>query len=116
MIKYLTRKERNQFPVLSDTRIDRKPQVEDNFMMARIEVDNEICNGCKLCVEACPANTLEMTGKTSVAMKGENPSCIGCGDCIPICLPKAIKITRFQEYKGLYKFIGRGKGSVPRQF
>lgn len=116
MTSYFTRKEKNQLPVMTDNTITRTPTPDDNLIMARVEINNDICNGCKLCVDVCPASALEMTGEKSVAMVGENPNCIGCGDCIPICLPKAITISRFQQYKGLYKFIGRGKGTVPRQF
>ena len=84
--------------------------------MGRVEINNDICNGCKLCVEVCPANSLRMTNKTSVEMIGENPTCIACSDCVPICLPKAIKITRFQGYKGRYKYLGRNEACAPRQF
>jgi len=116
MSSYLTRKEKKQLPKMVDIDPYRAEQSGDNAISGGVEIDNDLCNGCKLCVEICPAATLEMTGKTSVAMIGENPLCISCGDCIPICLPDAIKMAKYQEYKGLYKFIGRGEPSKPRKF
>lgn len=116
MTTYLSKKEMKQYPKMGDSD-PNKPELESGLLsMGRVEIDNDICNGCKLCVEVCPANSLIMTGKTSVEMKGENPTCIGCGDCVPICLPSAIKITRFQDYKGRYKHLGRSEVSSPRQF
>ncbi len=94
----------------------RVPQADDNVSMGRVEINNDACNGCKLCVEACPANSLEMAGKKAVRMLGVGASCIACGDCVPICHPGAIKITRYLEYQGLYKTLGRGKASFPRKF
>lgn len=116
MAAYITNKEKKQYPKMKD--IDPSyPEPEGTLLsMGRVEIDNDLCNGCNLCVEACPANSLIMTGKTSVEMIGENPACIGCGDCVPICLPKAIKITRFQNYKGRYKHLGRNEPCAPRQF
>lgn len=116
MAIHLSGKEKKQYPKMSDTDIHFPESANTLISMGRVEIDNELCIGCKLCVEICPANTLVMTDKTSVAMKGQNPSCIACSDCVPICLPKAIKVTRFQDYKGRYKFLGRNGVSAPRQF
>jgi 2-oxoglutarate ferredoxin oxidoreductase subunit delta len=60
-------------------------------------IDKERCKGCSLCVEICPAGTLELgetvnrRGLRSAAMK--DPSkCTGCGLCALVCPDCAIKI------------------------
>ncbi len=116
MTTYINNNEKKQYPKMADMNPDQLEPKGSLLSMGRVDIDNDLCNGCKLCVEACPANSLIMTGKKSVEMKGENPTCIGCSDCVPICLPKAIKITRFQDYKGRYKHLGRNETSEPRQF
>jgi 2-oxoglutarate ferredoxin oxidoreductase subunit delta len=115
-MQYLTRHEKNILPDMKLLDNYRIPTASDTFRMAHIEIDNEGCNGCELCVDACPANVLEMIGKTAVGMKGDNAACIGCGVCVAICLPKVISIDRFQHYEGLYRFIGRAEAMSPRQF
>jgi len=116
MTSYISKKEKKQYPKMADSDPNYAEPEGALLSMGRVEIDNDKCNGCKLCVEVCPANALVMTGKKSVAMKGENPTCIACGDCIPICLPSIIKITRFQDYKGRYKHLGRADACTPRQF
>lgn len=115
-MKYLTRKERHTVPDMTMSDYQRIPLPDDHFHMGRVEINNAACNGCELCVEVCPAKALEMNGKKSVAMTGEGAGCIGCGACVAICLPDIIRITRFQQYDGHYRFIGRGAASVPRKF
>ena len=99
--------------------IERKPNNElvvKHAAMGRVEIDTLLCTGCKMCVKACPANALVMTGKKSVAMTGEDAGCIACGDCVAICRPAAIVITKPMVYEGLYKHIGRGTLEYPRRF
>lgn len=116
MANYLTWREKGILPALAGHDPRRGPQPGDAVRMGRVEINNDECNGCRLCVLACPAGSLEMTGKRSAGMIGDGASCIGCGDCIPICHPGAISLVRFMEYEGLYKYIGRGEPSLPRRF
>lgn len=115
MTPYLTRKEKKILPPMV-VDIAAPPDSQEALRMGRVEIDNDLCNGCKLCVLACPPKSLEMTGKRSVGMIGDSAPCIGCGDCIPICHPGAITLVKFMEYDGLYKHIGRGPAQPPRQF
>ncbi len=116
MSTYLKRKEKRRLPTMEARDPQRAPSPDDGVRMGRVEIDNDLCNGCKLCVQACPAQVLEMSGKTSVRMIGDSAACIACGDCLPICLPDAITLVGFMEYEGLYKFIGRDQPSPPRTF
>lgn len=51
-------------------------------------INGEDCNGCGICVEECPVNTIEMKDKEAeIIMDG----CIRCGICHDICLQDAVK-------------------------
>ncbi|MFZ5603743.1 MAG: 4Fe-4S dicluster domain-containing protein [Pseudomonadota bacterium] len=115
-MQYLSGKAKKIIPEMETSTYQRTPLPTDHFLMGRVEIDNDGCNGCELCVQACPANALEMIGKNAVGMVGDNAGCISCGDCIAICLPRVIRITRFQHYDGRYQFIGRGDAQAPRKF
>lgn len=57
--------------------------------MYLITVDTDLCDGCRSCADACPAQYLViMDGKAEVG-DGE---CMGCESCIEICPNKAISI------------------------
>ena len=114
-MSYLSRKELSIVPDLSSD-YKRAPLPSDHVTMARVEIDIDGCNGCELCVEVCPANALVMAGPTEPVMVGDNAACIACGDCVAICLPDIIRITRFQQYEGRYRFIGRGEPRQPEAF
>lgn len=116
MPTYLTRQEKKLLPPMAAHDNARTPSPADTVRMGRVEIDNDKCNGCKLCVLACPPKSLAMSGKRSVEMLGDSASCIGCGDCVPICHPGAITLVKFMEYDGLYKFVGRNEASLPRCF
>lgn len=48
------------------------------------------CTGCRLCIVHCPANAIEIKGKTAYI---KEDTCIGCGDCLVVCREDAIKIS-----------------------
>ncbi len=50
-------------------------------------VITELCDGCQICVETCPANAITMQERKAEI----NPfMCMGCGACIPVCPRGAI--------------------------
>jgi len=55
-----------------------------------ISIDQEKCNGCELCVQACHEGALAMVnGKAQLISESY---CDGLGDCLPECPTGAIKI------------------------
>ncbi|MDR1496034.1 MAG: FAD-binding protein [Clostridiales Family XIII bacterium] len=54
-----------------------------------IQVINEKCKGCKLCIKACPFDAIYMEGKLAVI----NEKCTVCKQCIPACKFDAIEDT-----------------------
>ena len=61
-------------------------------MMKRkiISIDQEKCNGCGLCVEACHEGALAMVNGKAQLMS--ESYCDGLGDCLPECPTGAITI------------------------
>jgi ferredoxin len=52
------------------------------------KVDQEKCTGCGACIDACPAEAIEMKdGKALIT-----DSCIDCGACIDECPVEAISM------------------------
>ena len=64
-----------------------------------IEVNEEYCKGCSLCVSACPKDVLELD-MNRLTSKGYHPAylfrdgCTGCAICSIICPDAAIIVYR----------------------
>jgi ferredoxin len=56
-----------------------------------VEIDQEKCNGCGLCIQACHEGALELVDGKAVLVSDEY--CDGLGNCLPECPAGAIKIT-----------------------
>ena len=68
--------------------------------MNRIEINNDSCKGCGLCVRACPKNILQIS-KTVRNSKGYNPAectdmqaCIACMSCALTCPDVCITVFK----------------------
>ncbi len=64
-----------------------------------IEVDQERCKGCGVCVSICPVKVIELG--ENVNSKGYNyvvmanaDDCIGCAGCAMICPDSAITVYK----------------------
>ena len=108
-MSFIERKERGQMPGLDG----RGAPVH----MGVVEIDNDQCTGCQLCVETCPGKALEMSGKQAVRMiEADLVPCVACGDCVAICQPGAITVASPHHYSGFFRFLHRGDLSLPRVF
>ena len=66
-----------------------------------ITVDENICKGCEMCVNACPKKIIALA-KDKINAKGYHParltdpdSCTGCASCATMCPDVAITVERF---------------------
>ncbi len=80
-----------------------------------INVIEDKCKGCKLCIKACPFEAIEMVGEIAVI----NEKCTGCNACIPVCPFDAIEKTVEEEgpvdlsqYKDVWVFAEQRKGKL----
>ncbi len=70
-----------------------------------IEIDQELCKGCLLCVDACPKGLIECSSRLNSkgyypaifrekGMKKERRQCTGCCICAVFCPEIAIEVYR----------------------
>jgi ferredoxin len=57
-----------------------------------IRINNELCNGCGLCVSVCGDYSLTIENETVTRSNTSIFDCIGCGHCMAICPTGAIEI------------------------
>jgi heterodisulfide reductase subunit A len=66
-------------------------------------VDQILCTGCGLCVNACPYSAIELKeGVSSV----NTYLCKGCGTCAATCRNKAITLIHFDDQQIINEIIG----------
>ena len=68
--------------------------------MASVNVNEDICKGCGLCIGACPKKIMALN-TDHINKKGYHParctsldSCIGCAFCAIICPDVAITVEK----------------------
>jgi NADH-quinone oxidoreductase subunit F len=60
--------------------------------LTTFEIDAEACNGCTLCVRACPTNAIK--GEKKKAHIIEQAGCISCGGCREVCKRDAVRAVK----------------------
>lgn len=80
-----------------------------------VTVDRARCDGCNLCVRACPADVLALDGEKVAGMPAPGVGeCMACGDCAAICPSGSISLTRTYRFTGTYETLDRGALTPPR--
>ena len=62
------------------------------------EIDKELCNGCKTCIERCQVDAIRIIKSKNHADINLN-RCIGCGNCVITCPTQAIHLVRKKDEK-----------------
>lgn len=68
-------------------------------MKGRIEIDQEMCKGCEICVSFCPKKVIGTSGKLNAsgylpAVFNDNGECTGCATCAVVCPEAVIEVYR----------------------
>jgi len=75
-----------------------------------VTVDEDLCNGCELCLEVCIYGGIEVIDQVAVIDREGEDRCRGCGRCERVCPTGAITITI--EDDGVDRMIARIESSV----
>jgi len=64
-----------------------------------IEIDQELCKGCEICIHFCPKHVISQSSKVnangySPASFNKNDECTGCAICALVCPEVAIEVFR----------------------
>ena len=90
----------------------RKPE---EVQWGRIEIDAEVCTGCRLCVRSCAGRAIAVVeGKARFPDQRSEAVCIYCGDCAAICPSGAISLNAPYRIEKLYRIIDKGEPQLPR--
>ncbi len=66
------------------------------------QIAKDICIGCALCKENCPAEAIEISKKKADINK---KLCIGCGECVVVCRQEAVSIRWDESGENLQEKI-----------
>ncbi|MFC1904180.1 ferredoxin family protein [Chloroflexota bacterium] len=68
-------------------------------MKGHIEIDQELCKGCEICISFCPKGSIAQADKLNSSgylpvVFNEGNECTGCAICAVVCPEVAIEVYR----------------------
>jgi len=68
-------------------------------MKGYIEIDQEICKGCQICMAFCPGDVIKLSDKSNASgyspvVFDDSGKCTGCATCAVVCPEVAIEVYR----------------------
>ncbi|MBU0735731.1 MAG: 4Fe-4S binding protein [Proteobacteria bacterium] len=60
-----------------------------------VYIDESLCNGCVLCMKACPTKAIRVKEGRMAQIQGY---CINCGECTRVCPRRAISAVRSNDF------------------
>jgi len=68
-------------------------------MKGYIEIDQDLCKGCELCICFCPKKIISLSDKLNSngylpASFNDSGECTGCATCAVVCPEVAIEVYR----------------------
>jgi len=71
-------------------------------------VHDDLCDGCKLCLDACPVNAITLSSQDEAEVN--EALCVGCGACIASCPKEALDLRGYTNAQ-LYAQVTAALGS-----
>ena len=64
-----------------------------------IEIDQELCKGCEICISFCPEDVISVSNKWNASgylpvVFNDSGECTGCAICALVCPEVAIEVYR----------------------
>lgn len=72
-------------------------------MTLQIEIHEQACRGCQICVDLCPTDVLEYDAEAAKARVRTVEDCIACLSCAYACPSGAILHTGYYGVKNFYR-------------
>jgi 2-oxoglutarate ferredoxin oxidoreductase subunit delta len=71
----------------------------DTSIKGYIEVDQELCKGCQICISFCPKDAISTSDKLNASgylpvFLNDSGQCTGCAICALVCPEVAIEVYR----------------------
>lgn len=73
--------------------------------MIEIQIHEDSCRGCEMCVDVCPTDVLVMDEARGKAVVKTAADCIGCLSCGYLCPSAAITHEGYLAVKNYYRDI-----------
>ena len=81
--------------------------MEETMIRQMITIDEELCNGCGLCVTACQEGAIGLVNGKAVLLREDY--CDGLGNCLPVCPTGAITFEEREapafDHEAVEKFM-----------
>ena len=71
--------------------------------MVSIEIDEQACRGCELCVDICPTKVFELDVTARKARVREAEDCIACLSCAYLCPSHCIAQHDYPVVRNFYR-------------
>lgn len=78
-------------------------------MTIQIDISQNGCRGCRMCVDVCPLSVLAFDEKNLKASVKDPDSCIGCLSCAYLCPSGALKFGNIPAVKNFYRDVNFSK-------
>jgi heterodisulfide reductase subunit A len=75
-------------------------------------LDENKCNGCGECIEACPVKAITKAEANGADVVINSVSCVGCGVCVPVCKAGALDLNNCTEQQLMARIAGISSGNV----
>ena len=72
-------------------------------MTLEIEVHEQSCRGCELCIDICPTKVFELDEEKRLCVVKHAEDCIACLSCAYICPSNAISHANCHMVKNFYR-------------